>query len=66
MRIYTAKEYSIIMITMQNLIKDGWEFTVKDGKDYFEKGGNPITGEWMDFETEKDVKDWILEKALDY
>lgn len=66
MKTYTSKEYSIIMITMQNLIKDGWEFTIKKDKDYFEKGTNPITGEWMDFETEKDVKDWILDKALDY
>ncbi|GCD12638.1 hypothetical protein [Clostridium tagluense] len=58
------KEYTIIAITMINLIEDNWKFTVSEVTGFIMIAINEE--ERVIFENEKEFKDWLLSKALDY
>jgi RNA:NAD 2'-phosphotransferase (TPT1/KptA family) len=57
----TPKEYIVIAFTVQNLINDGYKFEEIDNK-------IAVTDDegFKKHYTDKEFKEWILEKSLDY
>lgn len=60
------REYTVVAITVQNLIQDGWEFIVDEQNDTIIRAENKSEDTKKRFSTEKDFKDWVLLKAEDF
>ena len=57
------KEYTIIILTVQNLIKDEWQLITNENGRITEARQNE---ESINFSNEKEVKEWIIGKSYDY
>ena len=59
------REKTVIILTVQNLINDGWEF-IRNENDKIIQAENKNDEELINFTNEKEIIAWILNKAMDY